>query len=175
MNEQDIERLMDEYRANVRTLFNNKSSDIVNNSSYRHASILIEEMILHAQHTFVAFAGRMNPVVWNERVMAALDAALSRGVDIRLLVERECEPLTTGIMPASIQNHVWRIREDAATKLEGRGIFHCASGDGESFRIEMDRVQNSAVFAANNQQIASKVVGIFDALFEMGEPYIHAA
>jgi hypothetical protein len=39
----------------------------------------------------------------------------------------------------------------------------------------MDRVQNSAVFAANNQQIASKVIDIFDALFEMGEPYIHAA
>ena len=173
MNENDIARLMDEYRTNVKDLFEQRSSDVVDNASYRHASILIEEMILHAQRTFVAFAGRMNPQVWTPQVMDALTNAMQRGVEIRLLVERDCEPIINGSMPRPVQDHVRRIMAGYLDKIGN--VSHCASGDGESFRIEMDRVQNTAVFAANNPKIASKVVGIFDALFEMGEPYIHAA
>lgn len=173
MTDNDIARLLDEYRTNVMALFDKSSPDVINNSSYRHASILIEEMVRHAQHTFIAFAGRMNPLVWTPRVMNALTDALQRGVEVRLLVERDCEPISNGSMPQPIQEHVRRIRETYLGKIGD--ISHCASGDGESFRIEMDRVRNSAVFAANNPEIASKVVGIFDALFEMGEPYNHAA
>lgn len=173
MTENDIARLMDEYRTNVRALFDKRASDVIDNSSYRHASVLIEEMVRHAQHTFIAFAGRMNPQVWTPQVMNALADAVQRGVNVRLLVERNCEPISNGSMPHPVQERVRRISEEYLGKIGD--ISHCASGDSESFRIEMDRVQNSAVFAANNPEIASKVVGIFDALFEMGEPYNHAA
>ena len=171
MNENDIARLMEEYRTNVKALFDSKSSDFANNSSSRHASILIEEMILHAQRSFVAFAGRMNPIVWNERVMTALEAAVNRGVQVKLIVESECEPIINGTMPASVRQFVKRLQPQLRDHIIKAEVSHCASGDGESLRIETDPSQKSAVFAANNPEVAAKVVGIVDSLYELGVAY----
>ena len=175
MNEQDIERLMDEYRSNVKALFDQKSPDFANNSSSRHASILIEEMVLHAQRSFVAFAGRMNPIVWNGRVMAALADAVSRGVQVKLVVENECDPIANGTMPASIQRFVRRLQPQLRDSIIKAEVSHCASGDGESLRIETDPSQKSAVFAANNPEVAAKVVGIVDNLYNLGVAFNGAA
>jgi len=174
MTEQDIARLMDEYRTNVKALFENKSAEFASNSSGRHASILIEEMILHAQHTFDAFAGRMNPEVWNERVMTALADAIARGVHVQLVVENECAPISNGTMPQTVRPFVRRLPQQAIDGIK-QVITHCASGDGESMRIEMDPAQKSAVFAANNPETASKVASVVSGLFNIGVPYDHAA
>ena len=174
MKEQDIERLMEEYRSNVKALFDKKSPDFANNSSSRHAAILIEEMVLHAQHSFVAFAGRMNPTVWNPRVMAALADAASRGVQIKLVVECECEPISNGTMPASVQRFVRKLKPDMVDHIKAVAS-HCASGDGESLRVETDPSQKSAVFAANNPDVAAKVVEIVDGLYDLGVAYDGAA
>lgn len=174
MNEQDIERLMEEYRRNVKALFDQKSPDFANNSSSRHASILIEEMILHAQHSFVAFAGRMNPVVWNERVMAALADAVSRDVKIKLVVESECEPIINGTMPDAVRSCVRRILPQLLDDVKA-AVSHCASGDGESLRFETDPGQKTAIFAANNPEVAAKVVDVVDGLYNLGVAYDGAA
>ena len=82
----NTEAILLEYRKTVRNLFDTGASDVIDNSSPRHAAILIEEMVRHAQVSFCAFAGRMNPDVWNANVMAALKEAIQRGVLVRLLV-----------------------------------------------------------------------------------------
>ncbi len=174
MREQDIERLMEEYRNNVRALFEKKSSDFANNSSSRHASILIEEMVLHARRSFVAFAGRMNPIVWNERVMAALADAVNRGVQLRLIVESECEPINNGTMPVSVRSFVRKVQPQMLDHVKAAAP-HCACGDEESLRVETDPSQKSAIFAANNPEVAARVVGIVDGLYNMGVPYDGAA
>lgn len=174
MTEADIERLMDEYRQNVRALFDAKSPDIANNSSYRHAAILIEEMVLHSKKTFVAFAGRMNPEVWNAKVMSALVAASGRGVDIKLLVETECDPIINGSMPECLRKFVRRLPQDVRERFENIHNSHCASGDGESFRMEINPAQKSAVFAANNPELASKVKNLVDGFYEYGVAYAAA-
>ncbi len=174
MNEQDIERLMDEYRSNVKALFDQKSPDFANNSSSRHASILIEEMVLHAQRSFVAFAGRMNPIVWNGRVMAALADAVSRGVQVRLIVESECEPIINGTMPDAVRRVVRRVQPQMLNAVKAV-VPHCASGDRESLRFETDPGQKSAIFAANNPEAAAKVVDVVDGLYNLGVAYDGAA
>lgn len=174
MNEQDIERLMEEYRRNVKALFDKKSPDFANNSSSRHASILIEEMVLHARHSFVAFAGRMNPVVWNERVMAALADAVNRGVEIRLIVESECEPIIKDTMADAVRRVVRRVHPRMLEAVKA-SVPHCASGDRESLRLETDPGQKSAIFAANNPEAATKIVDIVNDLYDMGVAYDGAA
>lgn len=163
----DVELMLVEYRKAVQRLFDAESSDLINNSSPRHASILLEEMIRHAQSYFYAFAGCMNPNVWTVRVMAALDAASRRGVLIRLLVERECEPLKLGIMPSTLQYAVSRCPED----LIKQKIAHCAVGDGKSMRIEMNATTKTAVFAANNAELATSVTALLTRMFNNSIPY----
>lgn len=169
MTQELLDRLMGEYRDNVRALFDKGSSETVDNSSPRHAAVLIEEMVAHAQKSFVAFAGRMNPEVWTPAVMTALGAALERGVTIRLLVEKECEPITNGTMPAPVRKFVYKLGDSVVDKV--KDISHFASGDGQSLRIEMDPIAKSAKFSANNPEIASRIVKIFDSLYGMGVPY----
>lgn len=169
MTEADLDRLMKDYRNTVRTLFDKGSPDVVGNASPRHAAVLIEEMILHAKKTFVAFAERMDTAVWTPAVMVALADAVARGVDVRLLVERECAPIEDGTMPEAVRNRVRRLGEK--NKELPKDIAHCATGDGQSLRLEMDRVTKKAKFSANNPEIASRIAAIFDSLFGMGVAY----
>ena len=61
---------------------------------------------------------------------------------------------------------------DAVRKAD---VPHCASGDGESLRVETNPSQKSAVFAANNPEGATKVVGIVEDLYNLGAAYDGAA
>lgn len=165
----NTEAILLEYRKTVRNLFDTGASDIIDNSSPRHAAILIEEMVRHAQVSFRAFAGRMNPVVWNINVMNALSDAISRGVNVQLLVEHDCEPIVNGTMPDIVRCAVRRCV--AAAGFNPSQFSHCATGDCQSFRLEMDPIQKTAAFAANNPALASRIAGIFDYLQGKSSPY----
>jgi len=166
MTEADLDRLIQEYRNGIRELFDKDSPRVVGNSSPRHAAVLIEEIAAHAEKTFVAFAERMNTAVWTPAVMAALAKAVARGVDVRLLVERECAPIKDGSMPESVRKCVRRLGgESVGNPLN---VPHCASGDGKSLRVETDPKDKSAVFSANNPEMASKIGAVFDILYKEG-------
>lgn len=174
MTEADVVRLMNEYRANVVALFENESSDLAGNSSYRHAAVLIEEMVKHAKTTFYAFAGRMNPIVWNDAVMSALDKAKSNGVDIKLVIEEKCEPIINGTMPENLRCCVRKARPDILARLRDE-LSHCASGDGKSLRIETNSEQKTAIFSANRPDMATSVTKVIEGLYRLGEEYSHVA
>lgn len=174
MSEADANRMMEEYRTNVRGLFDACSPAIVGNASSRHAAILIEEMVLHAEHSFSAFAGHMNPIVWNEKVMAALAGAANRGVAIKLVVEKSCDPISNGTMPEEIRKFVRKLDQESIEKLSGN-LAHCATGDGKSMRIETDDKQKSAMFSANNPDLAGKVLNVVDGLYQLSVDLCDAA
>lgn len=165
----NTEAILLEYRKTVRNLFDTGASDVIDNSSPRHAAILIEEMVRHAQVSFRAFAGRMNPAVWNINVMKALSDAIERGVNVQLLVEHDCEPILNGTMPDIVRRAVRRCV--ASVDFNPADFSHCATGDCQSFRMEMDPVQKTAAFSANNPSLASRVAGIFDHLLNKSIPY----
>ena len=174
MTEDASNRMMDEYRTNVRELFRTGSPAIVGNASSRHAAILIEEMVQHTEHSFSAFAGHMNPIVWNEKVMAAVLAAFNRGVEIKLVVEKDCEPISNNTMPEEIRRFVKKLAPNALEKLSGN-LSHCATGDGKSMRIETDDAQKSAMFSANNPDLAGKVLNVVDGLYQLSVDLCDAA
>jgi len=170
MNETNsAEAMLIEYRKTVRNLFDTGASDVIDNSSPRHAAILIEEMVRHAQVSFRAFAGGMNPAVWNINVMSALCDAIARGVNVQLLVERDCEPIVNGSMPDIVRRAVRRCT--ASKDFDPRDFSHCATGDRQSFRMEMDQDAKTAAFSANNEALASRVADIFDYLQSKSVPY----
>lgn len=171
MNEtNNVEAMLIEYRKTVRNLFDTGASDVIDNSSPRHAAILIEEMVRHAQVSFRAFAGRMNPAVWNISVMNALSEAIARGVNVQLLVEHDCDPILNGSMPDIVRRAVRRCGA-ASGNFNPKVFPHIATGDGQSFRMEMDPDAKTAAFAANNSAFASRIAGIFDYLLSMSIPY----
>ena len=170
MNEQaNTEAILLEYRKTVRNLFDTGASDVIDNSSPRHAAILIEEMVRHANVSFRAFAGRMNPTVWNLNVMVALEEAIKRGVDVQLLVEHDCDPILNDTMPERVRRAVRRCQQ--SNGFNPADFAHCATGDQQSFRIEMDRNQKTAAFSANNPELAARVASIFDYLHSQSVPY----
>ena len=165
----NTEAILLEYRKTVRNLFDTGASDVIDNSSPRHAAILIEEMVRHAQVSFRAFAGGMNPVVWNINVMNALKEAIERGVNVQLLVEHDCEPILNGTMPDIVRRAVRRCV--ASGDFDPKNFSHCATGDRQSFRMEMDQDTKTAAFSANNEGFASRVADIFDYLQTKSIPY----
>ena len=167
MTEADVSKMIEEYRTKVQSLFDDCSSEIVGNASPRHAAILIEEMVVHAEQSFKAFAGKMNPDVWNERVMEALRRAVEeRHIDIKLVVECDCEPIKRGTMPESVRKFVRKLDPETRDKLRDK-LSHCASGDGKSLRIETDADQKSAVFSANRPETASQVAAVVEGLYTL--------
>lgn len=170
MNETNsAEAMLIEYRKTVRNLFDTGASDVIDNSSPRHAAILIEEMVRHAQVSFRAFAGGMNPAVWNISVMNALKEAIERGVNVQLLVEHDCEPIVNGSMPDIVRRAVRRCK--ASEDFNPASFSHCATGDRQSFRMEMDQDAKTAAFSANNEGFASRIADIFDYLQTKSVPY----
>ena len=170
MNETNsAEAMLIEYRKTVRNLFDTGASDVIDNSSPRHAAILIEEMVRHAQVSFRAFAGGMNPAVWNISVMNALKEAIERGVNVQLLVEHDCEPIVNGSMPDIVRRAVRRCV--ASEDFTPASFSHCATGDRQSFRMEINPAEATAAFSANNPGFASRVADIFDYLQSKSVPY----
>ena len=170
--EENTEMLLLEYRNTVRRLLETGSSAIIDNSSPRHASIIIEEMIRHAKVSFSAFAGRMNQEVWNMNVMAALESAVRRGVLVQLLVEKNCEPVDSSAVPQLVGPTVRKCDENVLASI-GK-VSHCAIGDGQSLRIEMDAEKKTAAFTANNPSLAGRALDIFRFLYSNGTRYAAA-
>ena len=165
MNEQEKalkERLLDDYRQAVCAMLEANEFRRIENSSPKHAAIIIEEMIGHAKKSFCAIAQCMNPVVWSPSVIAALYNAMKRGVAVSLLVVTP-EALThlDGIDP-ELKSHIHR-----AAHPEDIGI-NFAVMDDKAVRIEHDVANDRATFCVNEAELASLAQAKFDALYKAG-------
>lgn len=59
----------------------------------------------------------------------------------------------------------------ASEDFNPHDFSHCATGDRQSFRMEMDQAAKTAAFSANNPELASRVADIFDYLQSKSIPY----
>ena len=165
MNEQDRalnERLLDDYRQAVCAMLEANEFRRIENSSPKHAAIIIEEMIGHAKHSFCAVAQTLNPVVWSPRVIAALSSAMSRGVVVSLLVVASGELAHLDSIPAELRSRVRR-----AERPDVIGI-NFAVMDNKAVRIEHDVANDRATFCVNEAELASLAQAKFDALYKAG-------
>lgn len=155
------------YRTTVRNMLEGGKPSHVPNSSYRHASIILEEMARVAQESFHAYCGKFSVDVWTPEVTNQLRVAISRGVDVSIILAREPE----STIPEFLKDHVRRLDlssvEDRRADFES--VDHFASVDGKSVRLENDRTDRRALFAANHADLAEQVEHIFNILSEFAK------
>ena len=157
------ERLLDDYRQAVCAMLEANEFRRIENSSPKHAAIIIEEMIGHAKHSFCAVAQRMNPDVWSPCVIDALTKAVKGGsVAVSLLVVTP-EALThlEGIDP-ELRSHIRRAERPDVINI------NFAVMDDKAVRIEHDVANDRATFCVNEAELASLAKAKFDALYTAG-------
>lgn len=165
MNEQDKalnERLLDDYRQAVCAMLEANEFRRIENSSPKHAAIIIEEMIGHAKHSFCAVAQRMNPEVWSPRVIAALSSAMARGVTVSLLVVAAGDLAHLNSVPADLRTHVRRAERPDVINI------NFAVMDDKAVRIEHDVANDRATFCVNEAELTRLAQTKFDALYGAG-------
>lgn len=156
------EWLLDEYRHAVCAMLETDEFRRIENSSPKHAAIIIEEMIGHAQHSFCAVAQTLNPVVWSPRVIAALSSAMAKGVTVSLLVVAAGDLAHLNILPAEVRSRVRR-----AERPDAIGI-NFAVMDDKAVRIEHDIANDRASFCVNEDELAHLAQNKFNSLYEAG-------
>lgn len=156
------ERLLGEYRQAVSAMLESSDFSMIKNSSPKHAAILIEEMVGHAEHSFCAVAQRMNPMVWSPRVIDALAKAMSRGVAISLLIVASGELEHLKGIPDDVRNRIHRAADPKEINL------NLAIMDAKAVRFEYDIAQDKAVFCVNETELASLAQAKFDTLYKKG-------
>lgn len=155
------------YRTTVRNMLESSKPSHVPNSSYRHASIILEEMVRVAHDSFHAYCGKFSADVWTPEVTNQLRLAIDRKVDVVIILAGEPE----SIIPEFLKDHVRRL--DLSSVEDRRSDFarvdHFASVDGKSVRLENDRAGRRALFAANHSDLADQVERIFNILSEFSK------
>ena len=156
------ERLLDDYRQAVCAMLAANEFQRIENSSPKHAAIIIEEMIGHAQHSFYAVAQTLNPVVWSPRVITALSSAMSKGVTVSLLVVAAGDLAHLNTLPAELRSHIRRAASPDAID------FNFAVMDDKAVRIEHDVANDRATFCVNENELAHLAQNKFNKLYEAG-------
>lgn len=145
------------YRTTVRNMLANDKPSLVSNASYRHASIITEELIRSAKQSFLAYSGKMSCDVWTAEVMEQLRLAILRGVDVHIVLTDAIEipPFLNGRV------HVLCLDKLGNYRKAYESILHFAVVDGKNLRMERDPVTREAVFAANSPNFAVELEKIF--------------
>lgn len=159
------EVLLVEYRNAIRGMLNSDKFSRIENSSSKHAAIIIEEMIKKADHSFCAVAQRMNPDVWSSKVIDALTKAAARGVAVSILVmasgaSGELSHLAN--IPANLRSHIRRAASPDAID------FNFAIMDARAVRVEHDVKNDMATFCVNEPELTDLAQTKFNSLYEAG-------
>lgn len=156
------ERLLDDYRQAVCAMLDANEFQRIENSSPRHAAIIIEEMIGHAQHSFCAVAQTLNPVVWSPRVIAALSSAMTRGVAVSLLIVTAGDLAHLDSVPTELRSRVRRAERPDVINI------NFAVMDDKAVRLEYDVDNDRASFCVNENELAQLAQNKFNKLYEAG-------
>ena len=156
------ERLLDDYRQAVCAMLEANEFRRIENSSPKHAAIIIEEMIGHAKHSFCAVAQTLNPVVWSAGVIAALSRAMAKGVTVSLLVVAAGDLAHLDSIPAELRSHIRRAERPDVINI------NFAVMDDKAVRIEHDVANDRATFCVNEAELASLAQARFDTLYKAG-------
>lgn len=151
------------YRTTVRNMLASDKPGVVPNSSFKHASIIIEELVRCAKQRISAFCEKLSSEVWTPSVIDQLQEAIKNKVDIRIVLNTKPDVPPPPFLVPCIR---LLVAEDSAP-VEKLGHFTVV--DGKSLRLEEDRTTRKALFAANLPQVARELDRIFAVLYENGK------
>ncbi len=143
------------YRSTVRNMLSGNKQGVVPNASFQHASIIIEELVRCAKLRVFTFCEKLSPDVWSQPVLDQLQMAIGRNVDVQIVLSSQpALPL-----PAFLEGRVRFLPQDDRSRFDAIGHFTVV--DGKSLRMEKDKKDRRALFAANFPEIAKELDDIF--------------
>lgn len=158
--------MMERYESAVRNALLRGVSCSIKNSSREHAAIILREMLKASQSSFHAYARALSHDVWNSETIAALEDAKRRGVDVRLLIENDCDAETAKELPPLLCALIRKVRY---VDDKGARPNNFAVADGCALRFETDPVQRSAIFFPRNLKLSRKAESLFCDLYLTAE------
>ena len=160
---------METYKDLVERLFQNKSSEIIANSSPEHAAILYQAIFTYAQKEIFIFCDSLKPSVFdNDCVVEKAKAFLSKNNTI-LHIGVTQHPDTNGnflnmlkSMKKNLNNQEKdRIRVVRFPRMKAKEKFvNFSVMDSCGYRYEPDSTRCCAIASANDESFASELRGV---------------
>lgn len=158
------EAVLELYRTTVRNMLSSNRQGIVPNASYKHAAIIIEELVRSAKSRFFAYCEKLSCDVWTRQVIEQLQLAIQRNVDVQIVVTDDSDIDVPEFLRSRVRTlHLDQLGE---TRSSYEALNHFAVVDGRSARLEQNRQTREALFAANQPALAEELEGIFSHLQE---------
>jgi len=148
------EKTLELYRETIRESLEGEEPVNAPNSSSRHASIILEELIRSAKRQLVVFCGGLGDSVWTPAVLNKLERLITvRKVPVEIIVADQIE---LNRIPLAVRPHIHVFNKalDARKAAVCRQIPHFTMIDDRSARIELDQQKKRAVFLANHSDVA---------------------
>ena len=152
------------YRTTVRNMLANDRPGIVPNASYKHASIIMEELVRSAKSKFFAYCEKLSADVWTSTVREQLRLAILRGVDVQIVLTSKPNETPLGFPEDRIR--VLNLSELGESRPSFEDVNHFAVVDGKSLRLEQNKQTREALFAANRPDVAHELEEIFAHLHD---------
>ena len=143
-----IQNDMDPFRYTVRRFIAIDSPNLIENSSPAHARILLEEMFANAKTSAYVYCGCISSVVWGGKGLAdAVRTAISRGVDVRFIVQHPENIPSDSVVAAALREY-GADRIHTSLKFAQAGS-HFAVFDDKMYRFERDDGDKKAIACVN--------------------------
>ena len=161
------------YRAAFERLWDEKSSEVVSNGKLDHASALIACFLAKAKKRVVIFCKDLKNEVYDDgTVLSALESALSRGIEITVLVQ--FKPATDSKFAARLKKasddhapvHFWFELPKAISSIE----MNFAYADNNAYRFERNRMDMKAVASAWNTDTVKLLQDFASAIIHAVSP-----
>ena len=159
-----------QYRDAVQVLFALRSREEITNSIPAHAAVLIEQFFAHAESSVRIFCRTLASEVYDrEFVVHGLKEALSRGVDIEIILQ-EPPPRATSFthLLTSRGGRLFRTTHAMAASAK----LNFAVMDTSAVRVERDHDHCEAV-ACMNSAIGDDLLDIFNSVKSLGVEPLH--
>ena len=143
-----IQNDMDPFRYMVRRFIAIDSPNLIENSSPAHARILLEEMFANAKTSAYVYCGCISSVVWGGKGLAdAVRTAISRGVDVRFIVQHPENIPSDSVVAAALREY-GADRIHTSLKFAQVGS-HFAVFDDKMYRFERNDGDKKAIACVN--------------------------
>lgn len=176
---------MDNYIALVKKLSESNSSEIINNSSADHASVLLAEMFRKGQGDAYIFSGALNPAIYGrEDVAGTIGTYLTEGRgNLKVVVQSGADfvsddDLCGGKQLGLLHQLKLRFGSDVISKVEvKRGTeamqtypCHFTVVGKKAFRFEPDKNKHEAFASFNQPDMVSQLAGLFETFWSQSTP-----
>jgi hypothetical protein len=161
---------MNAYEEKVKKLFDERSSEIVANSSYKHAAILYEQMFLHAQKQVNILCRNIDPQVFDAPgVLSAVKIFLKQNNGKLNIAFQDENPMDSKFLDLILEEDYDKTNQVQIFKVgqlivEEKTSANFATMDDNAYRFEPDREYCRAIASANNTNFVAKLNSFFQEM-----------